>query len=95
MRTVEVVVLEPWGEMLIAFFGVEVMANVGPLAQGSLDEAFGLAVSAWSVRTSEAVLDSELQAGGAKVSGAIAGAVVGEQAADGNAVLSVKGDGGM
>ena len=95
MRTVEVVVLEPWGEMLIAFFGVEVMANVGPLAQGGLDEAFGFAIGARSVRTSEAVLDSELEAGGAELAGAIAGAVVGEQAADGNAVLSVKGDGGM
>ena len=80
--------------MLIAFLGVEVMANVGPLAQGGLDEALGLAVGARSVRTSEAVLDAELEAGGTKAAGAITGAVVGEQAADGDAVLGVEGDGG-
>lgn len=42
MRTVGVVMLEPGREMLIAFLRVEVMANVGPLAQGGLDKAFGL-----------------------------------------------------
>jgi hypothetical protein len=94
MRAVEVVMLQPGRELLIAFLGVEVMANVGPLAQGGLDEALGLAVGARSVRTSEAVLDAELEAGGAELSGAIAGAVVGEQAADGDAVLGIEGDGG-
>jgi hypothetical protein len=37
----------------------------------------------------------ELEAGGAEVAGAIAGAVVGEQAANGDAVLGVEGDGGV
>ncbi len=81
--------------MLIAFLGVEVMANVGPFAQGGLDEAFGLAVGAGSVGTGEAVLDAELEAGGAELSGAIAGAIVGEQAANEDAVLGVEGDGGV
>src|SRR6202167_3775257 len=94
MGAAEVVMLEPGGELLIAFFRVEVMANVGPLAQGGLDEAFGLAVGARGVRPGEAVLDAELEAGGAELPGAIAGAVVGEQAADGDAVLGVEGDGG-
>ena len=40
------------------------------------------------------MLDAELEAGGVEVPGAIAGAVVGEQAADGDAVLGVEGDGG-
>src|SRR5437870_3278461 len=80
--------------MLIALLRVEVMANVGALAQSGLDEAFRLAVGAGSVRTGEAVLDAELEAGGVEVPGAIAGAIVGEQAADGNAVLGVEGDGG-
>src|SRR2546429_9724830 len=80
--------------MLIAFLRVEVMANVGPLAQSGLDEAFRLAVGAGSVRTGEAVLHAELEAGGAEVSKAIAGAPVGEQAADGDAVLGIEGDGG-
>ena len=46
MRTAEVVVLQPWREMLITFLGVEVMSDVGPLAQCGLDEALGLAVGA-------------------------------------------------
>ena len=41
------------------------------------------------------MLDAELEAGGAELAGAIAGAVVGEQAADGDAVLGVEGDGGV
>src|SRR5258707_10669324 len=80
--------------MLIAFFRVEVVANVGPFAQGGLDEAFRFAIGAGSVRAGEAVLDTELEAGGAELSGAIAGAVVGEQAANGDAVPGVEGDGG-
>ena len=36
--------------MLIALLRVEVMANVGPLAQSGLDEAFSLAVGAWCPR---------------------------------------------
>jgi len=55
------------------------VANVSPLAQGGLDEAFCLAVGARRVRAGEAVLDGELEASGAEVAGAIAGAVVGEQ----------------
>ena len=58
MRTVEVVMLEPGREMLIAFLRVEVMANVGPLSQGGLDKAFDLAVCARSVGAGEAVLDA-------------------------------------
>ena len=66
------------------------MANVSPLAQGGLDEAFCLTVGAGSVRAGEAVLDGELEASGAEVAGAIAGAVVGERAANGDAVLGVE-----
>src|SRR5229473_4964054 len=70
------------------------MANVGPLAQSGLDETFGLAVGAGGVGTGKAVLDAELEAGGAKLAGAIAGAVVGEQSANDDAVLGVEGDSG-
>jgi hypothetical protein len=73
MGAVEVVMLQPRGERLVAFVRVEVMANVGPLAQGGLNEAFGLAVGARSVGTGEAVLDAELEAGGAEVARAIGG----------------------
>src|SRR6185437_7329571 len=95
MRTVEVVMLQPRGEMLIAFLGVEVVADVGPLAQGGLNKAFGLAVGAGGVRAGEAVLNAALEAGGAELAGAIAASVIGEQAANGDAVLGVEGDGSM
>ena len=94
MRTSEVVVVEPGSELMIAFLRIGVMTNVSPFPQGGLNEAFGFAVGAVSVRTGEAVLDAELEAGGAEVAGAIAGAVIGEQAANGDAVLGIEGDGG-
>ena len=80
------------GRALIALLGVGVMANVSPLAQGGLDEAFGLAVGARRVRAGEAVLDASWRQAAEPV-GAIAAAVVGEQGADGDAVLGVEGDG--
>jgi len=89
----EVVVVEPGGELLVAFFRVGVVANVSPLAQSGLDEAFGLAVGAGRVGAGEAVADAEFLAGGAKAVGAIAGSVVGEQAANGDVVLSVESNG--
>ena len=80
--------------MLIAFFRVEVVADIGPLAQSGLDEAFGLTVGAGSVRAGEAMADAECFASGAKAMGAIARSVVGEQAANGNAVLGIEGESG-
>ena len=50
--------------MLVAFFGVGVVAGVSPLAEGGLDEAFGFAVGAGSVRTGEAMGDAEFLAMG-------------------------------
>jgi hypothetical protein len=70
------------------------MGNVGPLAQCGLNEAFGFAIGTGHVRTSEAVTDAEFKTGSAELTGAIAGTVVGEQAANGDAVLSIEGDGG-
>jgi hypothetical protein len=95
MGAVEVVVVEPRGELLVAFFGVGVVANVSPLAKSGLDEAFGFAVGAWRVGAGEVVADAEFLAGGAKAAGAVAGSVVGEQAANGGAVLSVESNGGV
>ena len=94
MRAGKVVVLEPRGKLLIAFFGVGVVADIGPLAQSGLDEAFGLAVGAGSVRAGEAMADAECFAGSAKAMGAVARSVIGEQAANGNAVLGIEGESG-
>ena len=90
----EVVVVEPGGKLLVALFGVGVMANISPLAKRGLDEAFGLTVGAGSVRAGEAVTDAECFASGAKAMGAIARSVVGEQAANGDAMLGIEGKGG-
>jgi hypothetical protein len=46
MRPSEVVVLQPGGELGIAFWRVGVVAGVSPFAQGRLDKAFGFAVGA-------------------------------------------------
>jgi hypothetical protein len=56
MLAVEVVVVEPWVELLLSFEGGLVSTDVGPFAESGLDEALGLSVCAWSVRPGEAVL---------------------------------------
>ena len=88
----EVVVLHPGKEFLVAFFGICVVARMGPFAQRGLDEAFGFAVGARSVGASETVMNSQLGASVVEQVGAIAVSVVGEQTADGDAVLSIEGD---
>jgi hypothetical protein len=50
-------------ELLFSFSRVLVCARVGPLAQGGLDEAFGLAVGARRVRASKSLFHIELSDG--------------------------------
>jgi hypothetical protein len=38
MGTGEIVVVQPGGKLVIAFFGVGVVADIGPLAKSGLDE---------------------------------------------------------
>jgi hypothetical protein len=64
------------------------VSGVGPFAQGGLDEAFGFAVGLRRVGASSAVFEAHLETGLAKVMGAIAAAVIGEQGANGDAVAS-------
>ena len=93
MRPEEVVMLQPGEQGLVAFLGVGPVANVGPLAQCGLDEALRFAVGAGGVRASKAVTDAELGADTTELARAIATAVIGEQAANADAVLSVKSQG--
>ncbi len=93
MRAGEVVVLEPWEQLLVAFLGVGPMAGVGPFAKRGLDEAFSFSISARGIRPSEAMPNAELGAGMAELVRAIATSVVGEQSADVDAMLGVKSDG--
>jgi len=60
--------------------------SVGPLAQGGLDETFGLAVGSRRIRSGAMVLELAQQAGVSELAGAITGAVVGQQSADTDAV---------
>ena len=69
--------------------------SVGPFAQRGLDEAFGLAVGLWSVGAGEAVLEAEGGYRGAHGVGAVAGAIVGVNALDGDAMLGEEGEGGV
>src|ERR1035438_9807763 len=95
MRADEVVVVVPGSESEVALVGVVPVSDVGPLAQSGLDEAFGFAVGLRRVRTSASMFESECVAGLAKVMGAIAAAVVGEQSADGDAMASKKVNGSL
>jgi hypothetical protein len=80
-----VVLMEPAWQLESAGLRVAVRTAVGPFPESGLDEAFGLAVGAWSVGTSEALANAEVLAELAKMAGAIAGTVIGEHAGDGDA----------
>jgi len=95
MRAMPVVLMEPARELESAGLRVVVRAAVGPFPESGLDEAFGFAVGAWSVRTSEALANTELLAELAKMAGAIAGTVIGEHAGDGDAESSIVVNGSL
>jgi hypothetical protein len=77
MRTMPVVIVEEKREAVGALSGRGIGVSVSPLAEGSLDEAFGFAVGFWSIEASEAVLKAEAGDLGGESGGAISGAVVG------------------
>jgi hypothetical protein len=85
MRAMPVIEMEERLESSSAQRGVLVSASVGPFAEGSLDEAFGFAVGARSIRPGELVLDAESEESRGEAIGAVAGAVIGEEALDGDA----------
>ena len=93
MRSMPVVLVNPRSQMAKAFGGVLVEAGVGPLADGGLDEAFGLAIGAWGVDASAGVLELEIAAGLREQGGAEARAVVGHDAADRDAEVGEVGHG--
>jgi hypothetical protein len=77
-----------------ALGGMVVGISISPLAQGGLDEAFGLAVSAGRVGASALVTKAMLLTEAAEDEGLIAGAIIGEHLADGDAEAAVIGQGG-
>jgi hypothetical protein len=102
MRPLVVVVIGPGSEGEIALVRVGRVSRVSPLAQSSLNKAFGFAIGLRRVRASAAMFEAHLEASIAKVMGAVTAAVIGEQSADDDAVASEEvngileeGDGGV
>src|SRR5579871_844516 len=84
MGTVPVVLVIPGSKLSGSFGRVLVETKVGPFAGGGLDEALGFAVGAGRVEASAAGLDVQALARVNEESRAEAGAVVGEDGADGD-----------
>ena len=80
MRTMPIVAMEPRQEVFGAVRRVVINGGVGPLAEGSLDEAFGLTVGFRGVRLGEEVSDMEVAQSGGEGARAISGAVVSHKA---------------
>src|SRR5579862_3903784 len=86
MRALVVVVVGPRLKACISLVGVGPVFCIGPFAQSGLDEAFGLSVSSGSVGPGAAMFELHLLACVAELAGSVAGAVVGEQGANADAV---------
>ncbi len=80
MLSVVIVVVKPSGEVSGALGGARVRATIGPFSDGSLDEAFGLAVCAWAIGSSEGVADLPVLAESADKVRSVSGAIVRKQA---------------
>ena len=91
MGSMVVVIVVPRLEVSISLLGVVPVLSTGPLAQGGLDKALGLAVGSGSVGSGAAVLEEHSLAGVSELLGAVAGTVVGEQSAHTDAVGSEEG----
>ena len=93
MWAVEVVVVEPWVELLVALERGLIGSSVRPFSEGCLDKAFCFSVGAGSIRPGEAMFDAGLLDDPSESPVAIAGAVVCEYALDGEAEARVEGSG--
>src|SRR5216683_5210600 len=87
-----IVVGEEFGEFLSALDRGGIGAVVGPATQERLDKTFSFSVGAGSVGSGAQVAQAESSAGGGEAVRAIAGAVVGHDAGDFDAVTGVPGD---
>src|SRR5581483_6447846 len=90
MGSVPVVLVSPEIEFGCALGRVLIEAGVSPLAESTLDKALGLAVGAWGIG-----LGPEMTAGAGEPARVVAGGIVGEHAADGDAEAAVVSDGGV
>ena len=85
MGSVEVVVMQPQVELLLSLLGVLVSASVGPLADGGLDKSLRFSIGARSIGSCEAMPDVLLAQCLPKRDAAVARAIIGEHALDGEA----------
>ena len=81
MRTGRIVMLQPPGEHARAIRGGVVRAPIDPLAERSLDEVLGLAVSPRGVGPGPAMDGVQGPTGGSETAREISGPIVGEDAA--------------
>ena len=93
MWAVEVVVVEPGVELLVAFERGLIGSGVGPFSESGLDEAFCLSVGSGRVGSGEAVFDASCPDDLPEAPVPITGAVVGEDALDGDGEARVEGSG--
>ncbi len=95
MRAMPVVLMEPAWQFDSALLRVVVSTSVGPFPQRGLDEAFGFAIGARGVGAGKTLANAQLLAEAAKVAGAVARTVIGEQAGDRDAEASIVVDGSL
>lgn len=93
MGSLVVVIVGPGLESQISLVGVTPVLRVSPLSESSLDKAFGFSVGSGSVGSGAVMFDLPTRASFAKLCGAVAGAVVGEQGANADAVGGEEIDG--
>ena len=90
MGSFPVVVVGPRLQLQVSLLGVGPVFCISPFAQRGLDEAPGLAVGSGRVGSGAVVLDGHVLAGKTELARAVAGAVVGQQGAYGDAVSGEK-----
>ena|SRR5215472_739697 len=95
MRSMPVVVMEPSGKIQSALPGVMVSTSISPLAQGSLNESFRLAIGARREGFGEEVADAVGLAEATEDPRFIARAVIREEAVNANAKAGKEGNGSL
>ena len=81
MRSLVVVIVDPWLQVRVSLLGVSPVFCIGPFAERGLDKALCFSVCSWRIRSSAGMLDGHLLAGFSKQLRAITGTVVGKQCA--------------
>jgi hypothetical protein len=95
VRAMPVVIVKEEGEAVGAVSRRGIRVSVGPFAERGLNEALGLAVGFWRIRSSEAMFETEGGDGQAHGARAVARAIVWIDALRKDAVAAEEGEWGM